>query len=329
MSGMSFRYTRAANAADAVAQAAAPCSVFLAGGTDLMQLWKQGTLKANTLIDISQLPLNQISTDGGELVIGALARLSDVALNSDVVRNYPLVAQAISASACGQIRNMASVGGNLLQRTRCVYFRTDNVPCNKRVAGSGCGALVGENRQAALFGASDACVATHASDLAVALTALDAQIEILGPAGARRMSLDTLYVGAPNNPSRDSTLTNNELVTSVRISDGQQFADRSTYLKVRDRASFEFAVVSVAAALRIHDGLIVEARLAAGGVAPFPWRLPVSEAALIGQAPSAHVFAQAASLAIAGAKPLRHNAFKIDLLRNAIVRALQTVGVAP
>lgn len=329
-----LQYVRAVDAADAVALGSRTGATFVAGGTDLIQLLKSGVIAPSALIDISRLPLNDIALKDGELHLGALARLSDVAANRDVVRSHPLITQAIEASACGQVRNMASVGGNLLQRTRCVYFRTEGVACNKRKAGSGCGALAGENRQAALFGRNPLCVATHPSDLAVALAALGAEVEILGRTDSRRIVLTALYSTADNTshytPEQDTTLASGELITAVRIANAERFAAHSTYLKVRDRASFEFAVVSIAAALRLHDGVIVEARLAAGGVAARPWRLRHIEAALLGQVPNTPVFTQAAQLvaegAAEGAQPLTDNRFKIDLLRNAIVRALETVG---
>lgn len=321
-----FAYARPADPAAALALAAGPGAAFVAGGTDLMQLWKAGLAHPDTVVDISRLPFNAIEAADGRLRLGALARLSDVA--AAVGRDYPLIAEAILGSASGQVRNMATVGGNLLQRTRCVYFRSGDLPCNKRDPGSGCGALAGENRQQALFGGSDACVATHASDLAVALEALDARVEILGPSGQRSLTLSELIRLPQERPDEDHALAPGEMITAVTIEGAAAFAARSTYLKVRDRASFEFAVVSVAAALRIEDGRIVEARLAAGGVAPRPWRLKASEAALVGKAVTLEAFAEAADLAVAGARPLQHNAFKIELLRRSVRRALQTVGGA-
>ena len=325
MSG-SFQYVRAKNIADALARGGEPGAAFVAGGTDLMQLWKAGVQAPERVVDISRLPLCGVGTADGSLSIGALARLSDVAAHPDVAQRHPSIAEAILASASGQLRNMATVGGNLLQRTRCAYFRNEALPCNKRVLASGCGAQDGENRHAALFGVSQACVATHPSDLAVALAALDAEVEILGPAGTRRVSLTGLYRLPGEAPQHDTTLAAGELITGVFIQNGVRFAPRSTYLKVRDRASFEFAVVSVAACLRLDAGMIVEARLAAGGVAPLPWRLTDSEAALVGRPPDAQAFALAGALAIEGAQPLAQNGFKIELLRRALVRALETVG---
>lgn len=322
MSGPAFDYARADDPAEAVRRGAEAGAAFLAGGTDLMQLWKSGATAPARVIDISRLTLDGIEAAGGSVRIGALARLSDVAAHHAVPA---LVAEAILASASGQVRNMATVGGNLLQRTRCVYFRGHDLPCNKRDPGSGCGALEGENRQAALFGASPACVAAHPSDLAVALAALDAKVTILGQAGERNLSLEALYRLPGVTPDRDTALEPGELITTVDI---PAFTGPTTYLKVRDRASFEFAVVSVAAALRIENGLIAEARLAAGAVASRPWRLRAAEAALAGKPPTAKTFAAAGEAAIESAAPLAGNGFKVALLRNAVVRALETLGGA-
>ena len=329
MSGPSFQYSRAANLHDALIQASRPGTAFLAGGTDLLQLWKAGAIAPVGIVDISRLPLDHVEFIDGRLSLGALARLSDVATHPDVMRYHPLVASAILASASGQIRNMATVGGNLLQRTRCPYFRNEALACNKRAPGSGCGALAGENRQAAFFGASASCVATHASDLAVALTALDAEVEMSGAAGQRRLPLRDLYRLPAETPERETNLTAGELVTAIHIPNASRFAARSTYLKVRDRASFEFAVVSVAAVLHVENGRIVEAGLAAGGVAPLPWRLTRSEAVLVGRAADAQAIAAAGEMAVEHARPLAHNGFKIALLRNAVIRALQTIGGQP
>jgi xanthine dehydrogenase YagS FAD-binding subunit len=329
MSGPSFQYGRAANVHDALIQATKPGAAYLAGGTDLLQLWKAGAIAPAGVVDISHLPLDHVEFVEGKLSLGALARLSDVATHPDVTRYHPLIARAILDSASGQIRNMATVGGNLLQRTRCAYFRNQGLACNKRIPGSGCGALAGENRQAALFGASASCVATHASDLAVALTALDAEVEVFGAQGQRRFPLRDLYCLPVATPERDTNLTVGELVTGVHISNASRFAARSTYVKVRDRASFEFAVVSVAAVLHIENGRIVEARLTAGGVAPLPWRLTRSEASLVGRAPDAQAIAAAGDMAVEHAQPLAHNGFKVTLLRNAVIRALQTIGGQP
>jgi xanthine dehydrogenase YagS FAD-binding subunit len=329
VSAPAFGYVRANSLAEAVAEGARPGSAFVAGGTDLLQLWKAGVQAPERVVDISRLPIAGVAASGGRLSLGALARLGDVAGHPEVARNHPLVAQAIAASASGQVRNMATVGGNLLQRTRCVYFRNQHLPCNKRAPGSGCGARAGENRQHALFGASEACAATHPSDLVVALVALDAKVDILGTDGTRRIGLADLYRLPGTDPARDTVLSPGDLITAVEIAGAACFAPHSTYLKIRDRASFEFAVVSVAAALRLEDGVIVEARLAAGGIAPAPWRLAGAEAALVGRTPGVDIFAAAAASAVDGARPLAHNGFKVELLRRAIVRALATVGGEP
>jgi xanthine dehydrogenase YagS FAD-binding subunit len=329
MSGPSFQYSRAANAHDALIQASRPGTAFLAGGTDLLQLWKAGATTPAAVVDISRLPLDRVEFIDGQLSLGALARLSDVATHPDVTRYHPLIAEAILASASGQIRNMATVGGNLLQRTRCSYFRKEGLACNKRAPGSGCGALAGENRQAALFGASAFCVATHASDLAVALSALNAEVEMFGAEGQRRFPLSDLYRLPAETPERETNLTAGELITGIHIPNASRFAARSTYLKVRDRASFEFAVVSVAAVLHVENGKIVGAGLAAGGVAPLPWRLTRSEAVLVGRAPDAQAIVAAGDIAVEHARPLAHNGFKVALLRNAVIRALQTIGGQP
>ena len=326
MSGASFRYVRAAGLADALSQGSRHGAAYLAGGTDLLPLCKAALAAPQDVIDISRLPLADISLSGDTLVVGALARLSDVAAHPDVKTRHPLISDAILASASGQVRNLATIGGNLLQRTRCPYFRDPGLACNKRDPGSGCGARHGENRGAVLFGGSSGCVATHPSDLAVALTALDAGIDVAGTNGERHLALSELYPLPGETTAPDSSLHPGEIITAIRVHDAGRFAPRSTYLKIRDRASFEFAVVSVAAALRIERGVIAEARLAAGGVAPRPWRLARSEAALIGRAPTEQAFVAAGELAIEGANPLEGNAFKIPLLRNAVIRALQTVG---
>jgi xanthine dehydrogenase YagS FAD-binding subunit len=326
MSGPTYHYIRATGLDDARAHGVRRDAIYLAGGTDFLQLWKTGLAIPKTVIDISRLPLAEISYAGNTLSLGALTRLSDACVHPDVRVHHPLIAEAILASASGQLRNMATVGGNLLQRTRCPYFRSGGLACNKRAPGSGCGAVTGENRHAALFGTSTGCVATHASDLAVALSALDAEIIVASVAGERRLALQDLYPLPDATTAPDSALAGGDVITAINIRDASRFAARSTYLKIRDRASFEFAIVSVAGALRIEDGLITTARLAAGGVAPLPWRLHGSEAALVGRAPGEEAFVAAAELAIEGARPLEKNAFKIPLLRNAIIRALQTIG---
>lgn len=325
MSGPVFQYSRATDLRDAFAIGSNSESAFLAGGTDFLQLWKSGASAPARIVDISRLPLGAVTLSGGDLSLGALARLSDVAVHADVVTDHPLIAEAILASACGQVRNMATVGGNLLQRTRCAQFRGKHFACNKLAPGSGCSARVGENRLSALFGGSASCVATHPSDLAVALVALDADVDIFGASGHRRIPLSALYRLPGDTPAQDTNLSAGELITAIHVTKAARFARHSTYLKVRDRASFEFAVLSVAAALRMEGDVIAEARLAAGGVAPMPWRLFRSEEVLIGQATNSTTFEAAADFAVTGAEPLTHNSFKVGMLRQAVIRVLQTL----
>jgi xanthine dehydrogenase YagS FAD-binding subunit len=325
MSAPPFRYTRPSAVDDALA-AAGSGAMYLAGGTDLLPLWKGAVVAPEHVVDISWLALDTIISSETGLELGALARLSDVVRNPGVVGKYGLIAEAIANSASGQIRNMATVGGNLLQRTRCPYFRSADLPCNKRERGSGCGALAGENRQAALFGGSASCVATHPSDLAVALTALDAEVVIAGQSGERRVPLAKFYRLPADAPEQDTTLGQGELIKAVFVPNAARFAGRTSFLKIRDRASFEFAVVSVAAALRLHAGVIVEARLVAGAVAPMPWRLLASEGELIGKLANAATFDAAGRAAASGAQPLAHNGFKVELLQRAVARALNDIG---
>ena len=323
MSSPSFEYLRPRDLAEAKRLGSMPQAAFLAGGTDLLQLWKSGVAAPTQVVDLSRLPLGGIDRTGDVLRIGAMARLSAVAKDLGIVAQFPLITQAIMASASGQIRNMATVGGNLLQRTRCPYFRTEGQPsCNKRTPGSGCGAQAGDSRSAAIFGASESCVATHASDLAVAMSALDAIICTDGPMGARSLALETFYSPVEEEAEREATLAPGEIITHVEVTNASAFSLRSAYLKVRNRASFEFATVSVAAALIVQDGVIRAARLACGGVAPRPWRLGACELALIGRAPSAQAFADSGLLASAGARPLKDNDYKIRLLEHAVTRAL-------
>lgn len=328
MMGAPFAYRRATDMADALASGAAPGAAFIAGGTDFLQLWKAGLALPSTVVDLAMLPCRAIVVEGDELAIGALAHLDEVASAPAVAGDHPLIAQAILASASRQIRTMATVAGNLMQRTRCPYFRGALPACNKREPGSGCGARDGESRNAAIFGADLACVATHPSDLAVALTALDARIETEGPEGPRTIPIDAFYRRPGDPAALDTHLAPGEIITAVRLPDARRFAARSTYLKVRDRATFEFAVVSVAAALDIQDGRIVAARLAAGGVVPGPWRLTAAEASLARAAPSVAAFRAAAEASIAGAESFGMAGFKLELLRRCVLRALQMVGEA-
>jgi xanthine dehydrogenase YagS FAD-binding subunit len=298
---------------------------FIAGGTDLMQLMKDHVERPQHLVDLEGLPLDTFSIGGDGARIGALVRMSDLADDPDLRRRYPVVAEALLASASPQVRNMATMGGNVLQRTRCGYFRDTGFACNKRVPGSGCPAIHGENRMLAILGGSEHCIATHASDLAVALVALDAIVEIHGPNGMRRIDIGDLHRPPGDTPHVETNLQPGEMITMLEIP-ASALARRSHYLKVRDRASFEFALVSAAVALDTDGEVIRDARVAMGGVGTKPWRLPAVEMALRGQPISAATFAAAASAAPEGAIPSRQNGFKVNLMQRTLVRALQNVA---
>ncbi|TDP95016.1 FAD binding domain-containing protein [Labedaea rhizosphaerae] len=292
-------------------------ATFLAGGTTLVDLMKLDVLTPRHVADINGLPLRGIDSSDG-LRIGALARMADVAAHPGV---YPVISRALLRSASQQLRNMASIGGNLVQRTRCTYFRDVSTPCNRREPGSGCPAITGANRMHAIFGGSDHCVATHPSDLAVALVALDAQIRLAGPDGIRTVALAEFYRLPGDTPELEHDLREGELITEVVVP-RLDWAANSTYVKVRDRESYEFALCSAAVALDVHDGVIRDARVAVGGVATVPWRLPGVEAALRGAPLTEDAFQQAAALATEGARPLPENGFKTKLLPRTLVRAL-------
>lgn len=300
-----------------VEDALASPGTFLAGGTTVVDLMKLNVLTPRHVLDINALPLRGINTGDG-LRIGALERMSDVARHPGV---YPVISRALLLSASQQLRNMASIGGNLLQRTRCSYFRDVNMPCNKREPGSGCPAVSGANRMHAVLGTSDACVATHASDVAVALVALDAEIHLVGPEGARTVRLADFYRLPGDTPEVENDLRPGELITEVVVP-RLDWARRSTYVKVRDRQSYEFALCSAAVALDIQDSRVVDARVAVGGVATRPWRLTGVEAALRGAPATESAFEEAASVAAEGARPLSGNSFKVSLLKRTVVRAL-------
>jgi xanthine dehydrogenase YagS FAD-binding subunit len=320
---INFQYVRANDVADAVRQIAAdPTAKFIAGGTNLIDLMKEDVERPSRLIDISRLPLKTVeeTADGG-LRIGALVPNSDLAYHPLIERRYPMLGSAIRAGASAQLRNMASTGGNLLQRTRCAYFYDTATPCNKRQPGSGCSAIDGLNRIHAIFGTSEACIATHPSDMCVALAALDAKVHVTGPAGDRAIAFSDFHRLPENTPQLDTNLRPNEIVTAVELP-AQGFAANYTYLKIRDRLSYAFALVSIAAALELEGGTIKQARLALGGVAHKPWRDTAAEAALRGQAANQGAFTHAADLVLRDAKGYAHNSFKIDLARRGIVRAL-------
>ena len=303
-----------------------PGAVYLAGGTNVVDFLRTGAMSARTVVDIEVLSLRGVEFDGSRLRIGALARMSDIAAESVVRDRYRFIAQSLELSASAQLRNMASIGGNLLQRTRCPYFRDRDFPCNKRRPGSGCAALQGENRRHAVLGGSDCCVAAHASDLAVALVAAGAEVHVQGPAGERTMLLDTFYREPGSTPHIETSIDHGDLVVAVSVP-ALPGGGRSVYLKVRERASYEFALVSVAASAEVEDGVIGEARVALGGVATRPWRARETEAMLAGVAlDDRAAMREAASAAFADARPLRDNTFKIELGTRAIVHALRQAG---
>ncbi|CBS89496.1 FAD binding domain-containing protein [Azospirillum lipoferum] len=301
---------------------------FVAGGTNLLDLMKADVMRPERLVDISRLGLDRIEElDGGALRLGALARNADTAYDERVQTRYPMLSKAILAGASAQLRNMATNGGNLLQRTRCYYFYDTGTPCNKREPGTGCGARTGVNRIHAILGASDHCIAVHPSDMCVALAALDATVRVSGPKGERTIPFADFHRLPGDTPQIDSSLAADELITAIDLP-AHGFAEHSTYLKVRDRASYAFALVSVAAALEMDGQTIRSARLALGGVAHKPWRDPAAEAELAGKPASLETFAEAARVLLRDAKGHSHNAFKIGLAGRAIVRALaEAAGV--
>jgi xanthine dehydrogenase YagS FAD-binding subunit len=317
-------YFRAADAAEALAHAGGGAR-FIAGGTNLLDLMKEFVMRPAALIDINNLSLAEIAPlAGGGLRLGATARNADTAYHPLVREGYPLLTAAILAGASPQIRNMASNGGNLLQRTRCHYFYDIGTPCNKRLPGSGCSAVGGLTRQHAILGASPQCIATHPSDMCVALAALGAIVHVRSAAGERQIAFADFHRLPDDRPEQDTTLASGELITHIELPPASQFAAHSAYLKIRDRASYAFALVSVAAMLDIgDDGVVREARLALGGVAHKPWRLPAAEALLAGQPADTAHFAAAADALLDGAQGQGENNFKIPLARRAVVRALE------
>lgn len=296
-------------------------AMFIAGGTNLIDLMKKNVIAPDKLVDITTIDLKKIEFLTGKVSIGALAKNSQVAEDATIKEKYPLLAMALAAGASQQIRHMATVGGNMLQRTRCSYFYNTDMPCNKRVPKSGCGAIGGSNRMHAIFGASDSCIAVHPSDMCVALAALDATVFVEGPKGKREIKFTDFHRLPGNSPEKDNTLENKELITSIEIPQNN-FTKNIHYLKVRDRSSYAFALVSVAVALDIKNNTIDDVRLAMGGVAHKPWRLTEAEEFLKGKPVSEKIFRQAADLAMHGAKSFGDNDFKLTLAPNAITEAL-------
>ena len=318
-----FRYARSDSVLDAVTMMAeTPRAAFLGGGTNLVDLMKLEVATPDVLIDVRRLTSTRIEElPDGVLRIGAAVPNSDLAADRTIRRRYPVLSEALLSGASGQLRNVATTGGNLLQRTRCVYFQDVTTPCNKREPGSGCSAREGFNRELAIFGWSDACVATHPSDMAVAMAALDAVVLTHGPNGQRRIPLTDLHRLPGEEPERDTVLEHGELITAVDLPP-LAFATRSRFRKVRDRASYAFALVSVAVALDVADGVVRDVRVALGGVAHKPWRATRAEAALRGAPATERSFVDAAAAELADARPLPGNAFKVPLARGAIVRTL-------
>jgi len=316
-------YSRAADIGDALALAAAnPAGAFLAGGTNEVDLIRAGISRSEHLVDINDLPLRDVEDrPGGGLRIGALARMSDVARTPSVVQRYPAVSRALLLSASEQLRNMASLGGNLRQRTRCAYLRDGVSPCNKREPGSGCAALDGWNRGHAILGTSEHCIATHPSDVAVAFVALDAVVKTVSPDGERAIPFDDFFLLPGDTPDVEHPISHGELIVGIDLP-GAPIARRSIYLKFRDRQSYEFALVSVAAAVEVNDGVVTGVRLALGGVGTKPWRARRAEAALIGGPADTAAFRRAAAAEFEGAVVREHNAFKVEFAQRAMVRGL-------
>jgi xanthine dehydrogenase YagS FAD-binding subunit len=330
-----FAFSRATDAATAVKAAAAASTAqqgaevrFVAGGTTLLDLMKLDVERPRQVVDINRLPLAEVESlpDGG-LKIGALVRNADLAHHPLVKRDYAVLSQALLSGASAQLRNMATTGGNLLQRTRCVYFRDTGAPCNKREPGSGCAAIHGFNRTMAILGTSEHCIATHPSDMSVALVALEARVAIRGARGERVVPAGEFFLLPGDTPHRENVLEPGDLVTHVILPPPHPGA-RSHYLKLRDRASYEFALASAAVVLAVEDGRIAHARVALGGVGTRPWRSPEAEQALQGRPASSETFAAASQAALRDAKPQSQNGFKVELARRCLARALTTVAAA-
>jgi xanthine dehydrogenase YagS FAD-binding subunit len=320
---ISFEYARANDVAEATRQiAGSPGAKFIAGGTNLIDLMKMDVERPTRLVDISRLPLDTVEeTRDGGLRIGALVRNTDLAYHPVVQQRYPVLSSALLAGASQQLRNMASTGGNLLQRTRCLYFYDTAMPCNKRDPGSGCSAIEGHNRMNAILGTSAFCIAVHPSDMCVALAMLEAKIRVAGSSGERTIAFADFHRLPGDTPQIDNNLRRDEIITAIELP-AEGFARNYSYLKIRDRLSYAFALVSVAVGLKLEAGTIKAARLALGGVAHKPWRVPDAEKALQDQKPSRKAFGEAADTLLKGAKGFAHNSFKIELARRAIMRTL-------
>jgi xanthine dehydrogenase YagS FAD-binding subunit len=319
-----FDYVKAHDVSDAISQIARdPDARFIAGGTNLIDLMKENVSRPKRLIDINGLPLAEIEeTEGGGVRIGALVPNSDLAYDERITKRYPLLSSAILAGASAQLRNMASTGGNLMQRTRCLYFYDTTTACNKREPGSGCGAFKGFNRMNAILGWSQSCIAVHPSDMCVALTALEATVHVTGRQGDRSIPFAHFHRLPGDTPEIDTNLAADEIITAVELPPAG-FSRNYTYVKIRDRLSYAFALVSVAVGLELEAGDIKVARIALGGVAHKPWRVPDAEERLEGQEPGRKLFAEAADAILQGATGFAHNTFKVELARRAIIRALE------
>jgi xanthine dehydrogenase YagS FAD-binding subunit len=317
-----FTYKRATQSAEAITSASSPNSSYLAGGTTLIDLMKLGVMSPENLVDINKLSLAGVEMKDESILIGALVKNSDLAHHPLIIEHFPVLSQALLSGASPQLRNMASVGGNLLQRTRCYYFRDTTLPCNKRQPGSGCPAIEGHNRIHAILGGSDKCIATSPSDMCVALVALDAVVHTVGPNGKKSIPVVDFYLEPGDHPEIENVLEPGALIESVSIPISAR-SNRSHYLKLRDRASYAFALVSAAVAIEVEDGIIKSARLGLGGVATKPWRSQEAENALTGKRVGRDTYKFAGEAAVKGAKTYEHNAFKVELAKRVIVRALE------
>ncbi len=322
-----FRFSKASDEASALA-AAASGARYIAGGTTLVDLMRETVERPAAVVDINALPYRDIDLQPSRLRVGSLVRMSELAAHPGVRGQFPVIAQALDLSASAQIRNMASIGGNLMQRPRCLYFRDVSAACNRRAPGTGCAAIDGRNRTHAILGTSNACIATHPSDLAVALTALDAVVITRDGSGERRIAVSDFFRRPGSTPDQEHNLGAGALIAGIEVPVVPE-ARRSGYLKVRDRESFEFALASAAVALDIAAGTVRAARVAVGGVGTVPWRLPAVERALVGRAASPDCWRDAASHAADGAKPLSENGFKVDLIKRTVERQLATVAGLP